>query len=94
MTAQPVYAHVQLQTQKRRFTVHESKRGGLEELFHGTDLVHLSFLDSIEIEKEAALDIQKELRRIGVARSILFPDIEGLGSELATRFAHPYFKLS
>jgi len=51
--------------------------------------VHLSLLDSIEIEKEAALDIQKGLRRIGVARSTLFLDLEGLGSELATRFAHP-----
>ena len=51
--------------------------------------MHLSLLDSIEIEKEAALDIQKELRRIGVARSTIFPDLEGLGSELATRFAHP-----
>lgn len=89
MAAQPVYAHVRLQTQKSRFTVLGSKRGGLEELFHGTDLVHLSFLDSIEIEKEAALGIQKELRRIGVARSTLFPDLEGLGSELATSFAHP-----
>jgi hypothetical protein len=89
MAVQPMNVHIRVQTQKSRFTVHGSRREGLDELFRDTDLVRLGFLHFIQIDRHAAIAILKELERIGVSRSTLFPDLEGLATELAMRLAHP-----
>ncbi len=85
----PEYVHDRLQTQKSRFTAHGKRRLGIEKSFIDTDLVRLGFLFSIEIEKHAADKIIVELRRFGISRSTLFPDLDGLGIELGMRLSHP-----
>jgi hypothetical protein len=78
--------HPRMQVQTSRFIVYGRKHDPLESLFESGDLVEKRFLYRIYIEKDAAALMTRELREMGVTRSTLFPDLEGVSLDLAERF--------
>jgi hypothetical protein len=80
-----------MHAQKARFTVHGTDKRPIEEMFDGRgpeDLVAVGFLAKIEIEPTVtvAASLLAELSNIGVSRSTLFPDIEGVSIDSKALF--------
>ncbi len=83
---QNYYVHQRMQVQTSRFLIYGKKHLPLEEYFQDTDLVRRWFMVRIDIDKESAKNISEELRDIGITRSTLFPDLEGLADTLAMTY--------
>jgi hypothetical protein len=76
----PAYFSRRLESQKAAFTIHGSDPGGLTKLWrHGALL-------RIVIPGDRAAEFRRKLRDMGINRSTVFPDTEGLGRYLAERW--------
>ena len=85
MAVKPQYLHARMQVQQSRFTVHSKVRDGIQIIFRDSELTRRQFLFSIDVDKNATEAVLKQLEGVGVSRSTLFPDIEGVASELSAR---------
>ncbi len=78
--------HVRMQVQRSRFTVHGKDKRSINDIFAGTDLINNHLLHRININPTSADRIKNELREIGISRSTLFPDLEGVAQDLTNDF--------
>lgn len=80
------YVHPRMQVQKSRFTVHGSDRGCLYKYHQKKNqLVRKGFFIRMPIDREKADSILKDLEFLGISRSTIFPDLEGIMNELSTK---------
>ena len=79
------YVHIRMQVQTSRFLVFGSDHRPLEEYFKNTDLFRYWFMVRLTIDRESASSIAQELRKMGITRSTLFPDLEGLAMDLCEK---------
>ena len=78
-----------MHAQRAKFTVHGSNKNPIERMFSSRDqedLEALGLLTRISVEPTAAATLLAELSAIGVSRSVLFPDPEGVAIETASKF--------
>jgi len=78
-----------MHTQRARFTVHGSNKDPIERMFRARDqedLEALGFLTRINVEPTAATTLLAELSSVGITRSVLFPDPEGVAIETTSGF--------
>jgi hypothetical protein len=90
MAVIPPYVHPRMQVQQSRFTLHGSRTEGLEQLFRSTELMKHGFLVDMTVGKNEN-DIQRlmeQLRLIGVTRSTLFPELEGIADDFSWRISN------
>ena len=80
------YVHIRMQVQTSRFVVFGSDHQPLEEYFHNTDIFKHWFMVKLSIDRDSANSIIGELREMGVTRSTLFPDLEGLAMDLSEKY--------
>ena len=82
-------AHVRMQVQRGTFTVHGRDKRSFTDIFAGTDLRTKGILAPIRVRPECAPLICEELRELGVTRSTLFPDLDGVAIDLAEAHTIP-----
>lgn len=63
--------------------MHGKDRGCLYKYFEGTQLVQRGFFAAFRIDVEQAGKIADDLALMGISRSALFPDLEGIAKELS-----------
>ena len=78
--------HARMQVQRGLFIAYGKDKRSLNEIFKGTDLLRKGFLKCFQIDRKHAPSITRELRELGITRSTLFPDLEGLSADLANDF--------
>jgi hypothetical protein len=78
----PSHFSRRIAAQRSRLTVFGREKDGLKGLANRTD----SRLVKFEVKKEAISDIKHDLRLAGISEETIFPDLEGLGRELAYWF--------
>jgi hypothetical protein len=76
------YVHFRMFYQKSKFTVHGSERKDLRVYFAETKLAELGFAKAFYIRKANARSILHELAELGISRSSLFPDLDGISTEM------------
>jgi hypothetical protein len=76
----PTYVHPRMGAQRSVFTVHGRNKDPID------ILIPASLLVRFEILPGAILNIQRELRMLGVQEATAFPDLDGLARELATLY--------
>ncbi len=81
----PQYVHSRMQVQLSRFTIHGARTEGLDQLFASTDLARHGFIEGMSVDKKSVSRLLDQLRTIGVTRSTLFPDLEGMAEDFAWR---------
>lgn len=75
--------NVRIATQKGCFTVHGTENLPIESVMNDHDLA--DFLVQIRVPRDAAPEINEELRRAGVTPRSVYPDLHGLSLELKSR---------
>lgn len=85
MALVPPYVHPRMQVQQSRFTIHGARTEGIYELFTATDLVTRGFMEPMPVDKTSVPRLVEQLRTVGVTRSTLFPDLEGIAQDFAWR---------
>jgi hypothetical protein len=78
--------HIRMQVQHSCFTVHGSDKRSYDDIYAGSDLINKGILTKISILPEKASIILDELREIGISRSSLFPDLEGVSYDLSEKY--------
>ena len=77
----PTYVHSRLRGQRACFTIHGKRKEGLN------SLVPAEVLKRYAVDPTCRQSMLKELQLLGVTDSVLFPDLDGLASELKERFS-------
>ena len=75
------YVHVRMYVQKNRFTVHGREKTDLREHFSQKDLLSQGHARKFTIDPACARTVLRELEQLGVSRSSLFPDLDGIPLE-------------
>lgn len=76
-----MHVHPRLQVQQACFTIHGRRKEGLHELM--AEPARGGLLRAVDIDPSRHRDIVDELRILGIARSSLFPDLDGLAADPA-----------
>jgi hypothetical protein len=79
----PTYVHPRLRAQRACITVHGKQKKGLD------SLVPTTILKRYAIDPTRRQSMLKELLMLGVTDSVVFPDLNGLASELIKRVRVP-----
>jgi hypothetical protein len=79
----PTYIHPRLTVQRSCFTVHGREKDGLAELLKDKNLLRI-----YSIDPGSRIQIAEDLRILGVTQSTLFPDLDGLATDI-TRLWRP-----
>jgi len=82
----PTYTHPRMISQLSCFTIHGKKKGGLLDLL---PIKAPPILYKYFIHKNAIETLKKELRWLGVRRSSLVPELDGLADDLSEGFLPP-----
>jgi hypothetical protein len=77
----PTYVHARLRGQRSCFTIHGTDKRGLDSLLAGKPILKRYVVDHARRQS-----MRSELAVLGIADSVVFPDIDGLASELKERF--------
>lgn len=80
------YIHIRMQVQNSRFIVWGRDERSINDYFAGTDLIEKGFLQPFYISTKCCDDILCELKQLGISRSTLFPDFEGITQDLTTTY--------
>jgi hypothetical protein len=75
------YVDVRMQVQRGQFTTHGSDRNDLRTEMKKLGLVEWGFATCFRIDPGRARQILHELNHLGISRSVLFPDLDGLSAE-------------
>jgi hypothetical protein len=78
----PTYAHPRLRGQRSCFTIHGTDARGLD-----SQLAGRPFLKRYVVDPASRQSMRRELTVLGIADSVVFPDIDGLANELKERFS-------
>jgi hypothetical protein len=76
----PTYVHPRLRGQRACFTIHGRRKDGL------SSLVPDALLKRYTIDPDCRQSLIQELRVLGITDSVVFPDLDGLASELKAQF--------
>lgn len=76
------YTHVRMFAQKSKFTVHGSERRDLRDYFKSTELAKRGFATCFWIDGTNAKAILHSLSALGISRSSMFPDLDGISTEI------------
>lgn len=77
----PTYVHPRLRGQRACFTIHGTRKEGLD------SLVSAKMLKRYAVDLASRQSMLKELLLLGVTDSVAFPDLDGLADELKERFS-------
>ncbi|MEE9250994.1 MAG: FRG domain-containing protein [Alphaproteobacteria bacterium] len=77
----PTYVHSRLRAQGACFTIHGKQKEGLDRL------VPDSILKWYQIDPASHGSMLRDLQLLGVTESVVFPDLDGLATELKNRFS-------
>lgn len=80
------YTHVRMQVQNSRFIIWGLRRISIDEYFNNTSLVEYGFLHPFYIARTECKKILCELAQLGISRSTLFPDFEGISQDLKNTY--------
>ena len=83
----PMHIHARLQVQHSCFTIHGRRKESINVLMSEAGLDH--GLRSIEIDPAYHSAILEELRILGTSEASIFPDLDGLASDLTAQFWTP-----
>jgi hypothetical protein len=75
----PVYNDAKLPAQKSVFTIHGKSPDGFRELSLSDKK---AMLCKVLVNPDNIVTIAKELRRLGITESTVFPDLKGLANEI------------
>jgi FRG domain len=78
----PTYVHPRLRSQRACFTIHGKDKRGINSL-----VTCASILRRYVVEPNARQSMINELTLLGITRSVVFPDLDGLAAELKERFS-------
>jgi hypothetical protein len=78
----PTYVHARLRGQRSCFTIHGTDRRGLDVLLAGKPI-----LKRYAVGPACRESMRSQLAVLGITESVVFPDIDGLASELKERFS-------
>jgi hypothetical protein len=78
----PTYVHARLRGQRSCFTIHGTDKRGLDSLLAGNPILKRYLIDPA-----CRQSMRTELAVLGITDSVVFPDIDGLASELKERFS-------
>lgn len=77
----PTYIHPRMTVQRSCFTVHGKQKASLNTLVHNKDV-----LLRYTIDVANAKEMLDELRVLGITRATLFPDLDGLATDITRLF--------
>ena len=80
------YVHPRMLYQRSRFTVHGSEKEDMRNYFQATELSERGLARKFTINKSYAGNILRELSQLGISRSSLFPDLDGISVEMDQMF--------
>lgn len=75
------YVHLRMQVQNSRFTIHCISKTDLRKYFIKRKLVEYGFAQKFSIDPGAAPNLMRELRTLGVFRSMILPGLDSLCSQ-------------
>jgi len=75
------YSHIRMQVQRGQFTVHGTERTDLRAYFSSTGLAGRGLAAPFHIDSSYAKVILRELQAMGISKSVLFPDLDGMSKE-------------
>jgi hypothetical protein len=81
------FLDIRMAGQQSCFTVHGHDRRDFEQLLANTDLAAKGFFRKYRLPRRLAPKLLGELDRLGVSFSTVYPDLEGLATQLRLRFA-------
>ena len=87
MALRPAHATRRIVTQRGQFTIHGNLRTGLDQIPPATADLKLKRVD---ISGTSKLSILRELYIAGISRYTLFPDLDGLASEISIRYSKKF----
>jgi FRG domain len=76
----PTYVHPRLRSQRSCFTIHGKRKSGLDRL------VPQSILRRYVVDPACRQSMINEVALLGITDSVVFPDLDGLATELKERF--------
>lgn len=76
----PTYVHPRLRSQRSCFTIHGKRKGGLD------TLVPKSILRRYVVDPAYRQSMFRDVGLLGITDSVVFPDLDGLATELKERF--------
>jgi len=76
----PVVVHERMISQKAAFTIHGDDHSDMTTIFEQRDLKKL--LSKVVIPAKHKVSIEIDLKKLGVTRSMIFPDLGGIAEEL------------
>jgi hypothetical protein len=76
----PTYVHPRLRSQRSCFTIHGKRKGGLD------TLVPKSILRRYVVDPTYRQSMFRDVALLGITDSVVFPDLDGLATELKKRF--------
>lgn len=79
----PIVVHRRMTVQQSMFTVHGDDHSDLEEMFQKRKFKGL--LARAIIPKKAKKGMEIDLKKVGITRSAIFPDLNGIAEELVSR---------
>src|SRR5205085_11097996 len=82
----PTNVHPRMRSQKGCFTLHGCDYSDLEEIAWKTSLTQSGYFKKYRFNYECAPRILSELRLLGMTHSTLFPDHDGLATDLKQAF--------
>ncbi len=89
----PTHVHLKMTAQKSVFTIHGMVEDDFETLFKSEDFINKeTFLRKYIINNKNAKKILDDLKMMGITYSTIFPDFEGLSSELIDQFRETIMK--
>ena len=82
----PTYTHPRMKSQRGCFTLHGSRKFNFEEIAYQTKLLDKGFFKKYRIPSECTGKMLRDLRLFGITHSTLFPDHDGLATDLKNAF--------
>jgi hypothetical protein len=81
----PAYVHPRLRSQRSCFTIHGKRKGGLDTLIPPEKAS--SILLRYVVDSGSRRSMISDLALLGITESVVFPDLDGLATELNERFS-------
>jgi hypothetical protein len=78
----PRYVHARLRGQRSCFTIHGTDKRGLDSLLAGRPILKRYVVDPAYCQP-----MRSELAVLGITDTVVFPNIDGLASELKKRYS-------
>jgi hypothetical protein len=85
IAVQTSYVDLRMYSQRSCFTIHGTGGHDIETIYANGDYLRQEYLYKYEVQMNAVDSMYEDLGRLGITRALVFPDFEGLASELEYR---------